>query len=52
MLSEIDLRASSITNVIWATGYRFDFSMIKLPVTDGDGYPIQIRGVTTYACIS
>ena len=31
-------------------GYRvhFDFSLVKLPVTDGDGYPIQKRGVTEF----
>ncbi len=48
LLSELDLRVAGITNVIWATGYGFDFSMIKLPVTDGDGYPRQTRGVTAY----
>jgi len=34
--------------VIWATGYSFDFSIVKLPVVDGDGFPIQTRGVTAY----
>ncbi|HET9686102.1 MAG TPA: hypothetical protein VFP79_02880, partial [Pseudolabrys sp.] len=48
LLRALDLRAAGITNVIWATGYRFDFSMIKLPVLDEDGYPIQTRGVTAY----
>jgi putative flavoprotein involved in K+ transport len=42
------LNATGITNVIWATGYSFDFSMIRLPVTDGDGFPIQTRGVTAF----
>ena len=32
--------------VIWATGYRFDFSWVKLPVFDSYGFPIQNRGVT------
>lgn len=45
---ELDLRVADITNVIWATGYAFDFSMIRLPVLDEDGYPIQTRGVTAY----
>jgi putative flavoprotein involved in K+ transport len=48
ILTELDLNATGITNVIWATGYSFDFSMIKLPVTDGDGFPIQTRGVTAF----
>ena len=48
ILSELDLEAAGITNVIWATSYSFDFSFVKLPVLDGDGYPIQKRGVTAY----
>jgi putative flavoprotein involved in K+ transport len=48
ILTELDLKAAGITNVIWATGYSFDFSMIKLPVVDSDGFPIQTRGVSAY----
>jgi putative flavoprotein involved in K+ transport len=48
ILTELDLKAACITNVIWATGYSFDFSMIKLPVTDSDGFPVQTRGVTAF----
>lgn len=48
ILTELDLKAAGITNVIWATGYSFDFSTIKLPVVDGDGFPIQTRGVSAY----
>ena len=48
ILTELDLTASGIANVIWATGYSFDFSLVKLPVTDGDGFPIQTRGVSAY----
>jgi putative flavoprotein involved in K+ transport len=44
----LNLKLANITSVIWATGYRFDFSMIRLPVLDSDGYPIQKRGVTDY----
>jgi putative flavoprotein involved in K+ transport len=32
--------------VIWATGYRSDYSWIKLPVTDTAGRPRHRRGVT------
>ena len=49
ILTELDLKAAGITNVIWATGYDFDFSIVRLPVVDGDGFPIQTRGVTAYA---
>jgi putative flavoprotein involved in K+ transport len=34
--------------VIWATGYKFDFGLVKLPVLDADGFPIQKRGITDY----
>jgi putative flavoprotein involved in K+ transport len=48
LITELDLTASGISTVIWATGYAFDFSLVKLPVTDADGYPVQRRGVTAY----
>lgn len=32
--------------VVWATGYRPDYSWIRAPVFDGDGAPIHRRGVT------
>jgi Pyridine nucleotide-disulphide oxidoreductase len=47
-IPELDLKASGISTVIWATGYSFDFSLVKLPVLDTDGYPTQKRGVTAY----
>jgi putative flavoprotein involved in K+ transport len=48
VLTELDLGAAGVTNVIWATSYEFDFSLVKLPIFDADGYPIQSRGVTEY----
>lgn len=47
--SQLDLSANDIRSVIWATGYTFDFSMVRFPVFDPDGYPIQKRGVTEQA---
>ena len=47
-ITELDLKASNINTIIWAGGYNFDYSFVKVPVTDGDGYPIQQRGVTGY----
>jgi len=47
-LTELNLEGMGISTVIWATGYDFDFSVVKLPVVDSDGYPIQERGVTGY----
>ena len=48
VITELDLKSADITNVIWATSYKFDFSFVKLPILDSDGYPIQRRGVTNY----
>jgi putative flavoprotein involved in K+ transport len=48
VITELNLKAAGISTVIWATGYAFDFSLVKLPVVDADGYPIQKRGVTDY----
>jgi putative flavoprotein involved in K+ transport len=45
---ELDVSQANIRSVIRATGYSFDFSMVRLPVFDADGYPIQHRGVTSY----
>ena len=47
-LTELDLKAEGISTIIWAIGYKFDYSLVRLPVTDEYGYPIQQRGVTQY----
>jgi putative flavoprotein involved in K+ transport len=48
-ITELDLKAAGITTIIWAMGYTFDFSLVKLPTFDADGFPVQQRGVTDYA---
>lgn len=45
-IREVDLAASGITTIIWATGYTCDFGWIEFPVYDERGYPRQERGVT------
>ena len=47
-LSRLDLKSAGISTIIWALGYSFDYSLVKLPVTDADGFPITTRGVTQY----
>ncbi len=47
-IPEINLKFAGISSVIWATGFKFDFSLVKLPIFDEDGYPVQKRGVTEY----
>lgn len=48
VIEALDLKAEGISTVIWAMGYTFDYSMVKLPVLDSDGFPIQKSGVTQY----
>jgi len=35
-----------VANVIWATGYRPDYSFIAAPVVGEDGWPVEVRGVS------
>ena len=44
----LDLAEAGIGTVVWATGYRFDFSWIEAPVLDDAGYPIAPGGVTAW----
>lgn len=49
VIETLDLKTAGIKTVIWAMGYTFDSSLVKLPVQDEDGFPIQSSGVTRYA---
>ena len=46
VVRELDLAEAGVGTVIWATGYRYDFSWIDAPVLDGAGYPVAPGGVT------
>lgn len=48
VIQTLDLQADGISTIIWACGYTFDYRLVKLPVVDADGFPIQNRGVTQY----
>jgi putative flavoprotein involved in K+ transport len=53
VLSELTLDEAQIRTVIWATGYRLDFSWIDVPgLCDAHGYPWHDRGVTPYPGLS
>jgi putative flavoprotein involved in K+ transport len=45
-IRELDLAASGIMSVVWATGFRRDFGWIDAPVLDERGEPIHRRGIT------
>ncbi len=43
----LDLEASDVRSVVWATGFSSDWSWVRLPIFDGTGDPEHTRGVTT-----
>lgn len=45
-VSRLDLRAEGIGSVIWANGYGYSYDWVQLPITNGDGVPLQTRGMT------
>jgi putative flavoprotein involved in K+ transport len=47
-IETLDFERAGISSVIWASGYEFDFSWVRLPVLDEVGYPIQERGFTEF----
>ena len=45
-LDRLDLAASGVSSIIWATGYRVDFGWMDVDVFEPDGRPRHLRGVT------
>ena len=45
-IGRLDLRASGIASVIWATGYDLDFGWVEMPILDESGAPTHRRGVS------
>lgn len=46
VITELDLETAGIRNILWATGFAWDYSWVKPVSFDEFGYPIQQRGVT------
>jgi len=45
-----DGRVLDVRNVVWCTGFRHDYTWIKIPLEQGeDGYPVQYRGAVDSA---
>ncbi len=38
-------RSMDVANVVWSTGFRQDFSWIRLPIIGEDGWPRERRGI-------
>jgi len=47
-ITELDLRSAGITSVVWCSGFRYDFTWVKLPILNDAGEPLHQRGVTQY----
>ncbi len=45
-LQGVDLAAEGVASIIWATGYKQDFSWLKVDAFDDKGAPIHQRGVS------
>lgn len=48
---ELDIRAAGIGTIIWATGFRFDFSWLAVDAFHEDGTPFHKRGIAAEAGI-
>jgi putative flavoprotein involved in K+ transport len=48
-ITEIDLHALGISSVLWANGFRPNYSWVDLDIFDADGNPKFDRGVTDVA---
>ncbi|WP_375464935.1 MSMEG_0569 family flavin-dependent oxidoreductase [uncultured Methylobacterium sp.] len=42
----LDLAQAGIRSVVWATGFRADFSFVEADILDARGLPVHRRGVT------
>jgi len=46
-IRELDFRTEGISAIVWALGYTFDFGLVKAPIFDDAGFPVQHLGVTS-----
>lgn len=46
-LTALDLTDNDLSTIIWATGYRRDYSWLKIEAFDADGAPVHQRGVSS-----
>jgi len=45
-IKNLDFKLAGINTIIWATGFKYDFSWIDANVTDQMGYPVTDKGYT------
>lgn len=46
-MREIDFQKENISTIIWATGFTGNFNWLNLPVLDGEGKPVHLRGISS-----
>lgn len=44
---QLDLQAAGVQSIIWATGFKFDFSWLKVDAFHEDGTPFHKRGISS-----
>jgi putative flavoprotein involved in K+ transport len=44
-VSHLTLKDAGVSTIVWASGFRYDFDWIKLPIFDDGGEPSHRRGV-------
>lgn len=45
--TELDVAAAGITSIVWATGFRTDYSWLQVDALDERGLPRHVRGVSS-----
>lgn len=46
MIPSINIKKENIQTVVWATGFGNDYSYVKLPIFNEEGYPLHNYGIT------
>jgi putative flavoprotein involved in K+ transport len=46
--SQLNLKNTGISAIVWATGFHCNFDWVKLPSFEADGEPVHRRGVTKF----
>ncbi|GAB3348372.1 flavin-containing monooxygenase [Chromohalobacter beijerinckii] len=46
-LRELDLEAAGVSAIVWATGFKVDYSWLDVDAFDADGKPHHQRGIST-----
>ena len=45
-VSRLNFKDAGVGAIVWASGFRYEFEFVKLPIFADDGEPVHRRGVT------